>query len=91
MFSLSFSLFIVQLNIYYFVSAVEWAKPIKGGVVCIVPISRFVCKVILYLCAKFGAFIIKCTIVMYFSVNPPHYFTFDGISRKIVGDGTYVT
>ena len=54
----------------FFVSAVVWAGPIKGGMVCIGSISRFVCKVILYLCAKVGAFITK---MHNFIANPLHY------------------
>ena len=37
---------------------------IKRGVVCDGPISKYFCNTINYLCAKFGTFITKCTIVM---------------------------
>ena len=37
---------------------------LKRVVVCDGPISKFVCNISMYLCAKFGAFITKCTIVM---------------------------
>ena len=47
--------------------------------VCIGPISRFSCKVILYLCAKFGAFITKTH--NFIANHPLHYYSLSSVYR----------
>ena len=43
------------------------------GTIVSASISKTVYKVLVYMCIKFGAFFIKCTIGLVFKTTPLHY------------------